>query len=102
MILRALALWPSFARVTCAENLFTVCTSCAAARACNPSLFLISSFLTTLAMMSLVDVAVFYVDAIFSLGEPFLQLLHQRHGAMPPAGTAQGEGQAAFALALVK
>ena len=102
MMLRASVLCPSFDKVICAANLFAVCTSNAAARACSPSLFLISTFLTTRLIGSLVAVAVLHVNEKAAVCESLLQRFDQNDGAMAPAGTAQSQGQAALALALVK
>src|SRR3972149_1626847 len=102
MMLLPSAVWPSLEKFTCAPNLFTVCTSSAAARACNPSLFLISSFLTTLLMRLLVDIPVLDVDVIIRAAKSLAQFLDQYHETVPAAGTTEGQGQGALSLSLVE
>src|SRR5262245_5581409 len=102
MMLRPSVVCPSLEKMTCAPNLFTVCTSKAAARAWSPSLFLISNFLITLLIQLFVDIAVFGMDGKFILAQTFVQLFHQHNRTMSSPGTTQGECQTAFSLALVQ
>src|SRR5690242_17893188 len=97
MMLRPSTVWPSLAIVTSASNLLIVWTSSAAARACRPSLFLISMVLFT-PSMSLVDVAVLHVNAERLRREPALHLLDEHDRAVAAAGATERDGQAALAL----
>src|SRR5688572_8063110 len=102
MMLRPSAVMPSFETLIWEENLLAVWTNRAAALACKPSLFRISNFLVTLAIRSLVDVAVLHVDAHVPLTQTLPQFLYQDHRAVPPAGTAKRKGKSAFTFALVE
>src|SRR5215471_21661580 len=102
MILLPSVVWPSFEMLTWAENLLTVCTSCAAARACRPSLFLISNFLTHLFIRLLFDISMLHMNAQLVIAQSLLQLLHQNHRTMTPPRAAEGQGQAALSFTLVE
>src|SRR5262245_40061801 len=73
----------------------------AAARACRPSLFLISNFLIAFIAPSACNIAVLHMNPEPLHIQAPVELFHQNHRTVPAPRTPQSQGQTGFALALV-
>ena len=101
MMLRPSMVWPSLEKLTCAENLLTVCTSNAAARACSRDI-LDFELLGDFAQEVISDIAVLDLDPDVAIVESLLQFFTRTTELCLPPGAPKSQGKTALALALVQ